>query len=709
MRKLGLRGKFLGGLIVSAALPLVVGLAIFETWGYRHLLAERGRLHQVEALTLGKAVGQATEAQGEQFRTWLAADPALMRVLEEKNRGLAGKDPQTVAVESRRLDAQWPSLVPGDPPLQAVLENPGAESLNRYRALHPENAEIFVTDREGRVVASTGRTSDYDQADEAWWQKGKSMPPGSVWTDELNYDDSAKVFSLDVVSPLYEGGEFAGVSKISVDISSLFARLGFDGEAMGERWEIVLPDGRILASSKSNFVSLADRVSPDTLSAIQRQGGTGSLLWACDGDARMTGFVKVGEPGGAARAYFLFSSRRDDVVKPLRRSLLWMGLSVGLLVVVCGAAGYMLIRHQILDPLAVLGKAARSVSATARMAQGADRDEVEAAARHHLAEEDLKKILEIRTGDEIEGLASDLAVMTSRVLRYHRQLEAEVAAKTAVIREDLELAREFQNALLPSDYPEVGPAETGSPLALRFAHFYQPASTIGGDFFDLIELDENRVGVLIADVMGHGARSALITAILRALVRNYCTQATAPGDFLGELNRHLQEVIARSGQTLFVTAFFMTLDTRTGLASWAVAGHPSPLRVRRGSGRAPEPLWKECSRQPALGLLPEAIYRTMESPMKPGDVFLLFTDGVVEAERPDGTPFGVERLAASFDEALDGPMAAMPAKIVSQVSSFQRRAQYDDDVCIVAVEVAAGARAAVAHETASAAREPRGA
>ena len=227
------------------------------------------------------------------------------------------------------------------------------------------------------------------------------------------------------------------MSKISVEISSLFARLGFDGEAMGERWEIVLPDGRILASSKSHFVSLADRVNPDTLSAIQRQGGTGSLLWARDGDARMTGFVKVGEPGEAARAYLLFSSRRDDVVKPLRRSLLWIGLAVGLLVVVCGAAGYMLIRHQILDPLAVLGKAARSVSATARMAQGADRDEVEAAARHHLAEEDLKKILEIRTGDEIEGLASDLAVMTSRVLRYHRQLEAEVAAKTAVIREDL--------------------------------------------------------------------------------------------------------------------------------------------------------------------------------------------------------------------------------------------------------------------------------
>jgi serine phosphatase RsbU (regulator of sigma subunit) len=67
-------------------------------------------------------------------------------------------------------------------------------------------------------------------------------------------------------------------------------------------------------------------------------------------------------------------------------------------------------------------------------------------------------------------------------------------------------------------------------------------------------------------------------------------------------------------------------------------------------------------------------------------VFLLFTDGAIEAENPTGDYFGVERLSASFDEALDGPMAAMPAKIVCDVTAFQRRRSYDDDVCLVAVE-----------------------
>ena len=72
--------------------------------------------------------------------------------------------------------------------------------------------------------------------------------------------------------------------------------------------------------------------------------------------------------------------------------------------------------------------------------------------------------------------------------------------------------------------------------------------------------------------------------------------------------------------------------------------------------------------------------------MKPGDVFLLFTDGALEAENPAGEIFGIERLVRSFDQALDGPMAAMPAKIVCDVTAFQRRRNYDDDVCLVAVE-----------------------
>ena len=683
---LGLKGKFVVALLVAAALPFIVGLVVFESKGYQHLLQERGRLHQIEAMTLVKALDQASISEGENLRTWLAADPALTAFISERNRKSSGRDTQQIALESRRLDEIWTSLPSNDPQLVAVLENPASASLRKFLTLHPVVAEIMATDLHGDLVAATGKTSDFVQADEPWWQKGAALAKGGQWTDLLRLDASSGVFSLDVIVPLHEGDGLLGVVKMSVDVTSLFARLGFDGEAVGERWQIVLLDGTVLASSKSGFTPLKERLSENTLEAIRSNNKHWALVQDEQGAARMAGFVGMGPDGQPPNAYVLFSSLRDDVVGPLQRSFLEIGMAAAALLTVCALFGFYLINQNILLPLSALGKAARSISATARLRQAAHEDESKIQKQREQAELDLHTIESIRTGDEVEALATDLAVMTSRVLRYQRELESEVAAKTSLIREDLEMAREFQNALLPSHYPEVPPPAIDNPLRLQFAHFYQPASTVGGDFFDLIELDENRAGILIADVMGHGARSALITAILRALVRNQSRPADDPGAFLSDLNKHLLEVISRSGQTLFVTAFFLILDTRHGKATWAVAGHPAPLRVRRGSGKPPEPLWAEPQHQPALGLVGDAVFRSQETPLKPGDVFLLFTDGAIEAENPTGDYFGVERLSASFDEALDGPMAAMPAKIVCDVTAFQRRRSYDDDVCLVAVE-----------------------
>jgi len=683
---LGLKGKFVVALLVAAALPFLVGLVVFESKGYQHLLEERGKRHQMEALTLVRALDQGSTFQGEILRTWLTAEPALIDFIAEKYRQSSGRDQQEIAIETRRLDELWTSLPANDPKIVAVLQNTAADSLRKYQKLHPEVAEILATDQHGRLVAATGKSSDYDQSDEGWWQKGITLANGAHWTDLLKFDASSNVFSLDVIVPLYVENQIAGVSKMSVDVTSLFSRLGFDGEAAGERWQIVLPDGWVLVSSRPGFKPLTDRLSAETLDAFRNNNRHWALIRDERGEARMAGFVGMGPVGQSPNAYVLFSSLRDDVVGPLQRSFLEIGLAAAALLMVCAWFGFYLIQHNILHPLSALGKAARSISATARLRQAAHEDEAKIQNQREQAEIDLHTIESIRTGDEVQALADDLAVMTSRVLRYQRELEFEVAAKTSVIREDLEMAREFQNALLPSRYPEVPPAAADNPLRLQFAHFYQPASTVGGDFFDLIELDQDRAGILIADVMGHGARSALITAILRALVRNQTRPTDDPGAFLSDLNRHLLEVISRSGQTLFVTAFFLILDTRHCKASWAVAGHPAPLRVRRGSGRPPEPLWDEPQHQPALGLIADAVFHSRESPLKAGDVFLLFTDGAIEAENPVGDNFGVSRLAASFDEALDGPMAAMPAKIVCDVTAFQRRRTYDDDVCLVAVE-----------------------
>ncbi|MCW1883603.1 SpoIIE family protein phosphatase [Luteolibacter flavescens] len=684
---LGLRAKIALALAIAALLPLVVGLIALETFGFGHLLATKGRLYESEARALSRSLEMAVESQSGHFWSWIAADPALPDFLSIPRPSLSPEE--TAAVEK-----QWPKLSADDPLLREILGNPASLSLSRYAASHPQAAEILVTDTAGRVVAATRKTTDYDQADEEWWTIGRSLREGGMWAEVLHFDASADVFSLDLVLPLHRDHEFLGVAKLVLDVSPLFLGLHAPDDDEQARLEILLPDGHILArTNDKGFESLKEKLEPDALLSM-RVGRTG---WTLTGkgtiDERMTGFAaiqspeidrKLFEPGG----YVLYSSPKNAVVAPLRRQVMLIGLAAGLATGACVLAGYALVDRKILQPVAMLSQATRALAETVNLRRDPTLSESEVDSRRRAAKEDLERIESIKTGDEVEELAADFGIMTSRVMRYHRELESEVDAKTALLREELEMAREFQNALLPSGYPDT--TLRTDPLRLGFAHFYQPASTVGGDFFDLMELDEHRTGVLIADVMGHGARSALVTAILRAVVRNHVISAGNPGDFLGILNRELHEVIERSQQTLFVTAFFMVLDTREAKVTWAVAGHPAPLRARRSTGNPPQALWSGALKQPALGLVADMVYHTSTSAIRAGDVFLLFTDGVVEAENPGGKEFGMPRLISTFDESLDGPLAAMPAKIVCEVAAYQKRRHHDDDVCVVAVEVLPG-------------------
>ncbi len=688
---MGLRGKFALALAIAALLPLLVGLVVLQTFGFRHLLATEGRQHEAEAAALARSLEGAVESQAGSFWSWVAADPAVPDFI-------AAIPPDAAdAEETRRIENGWAELQRDDPFLVSLLGNPASVSLARYAAVHGQTAEVLVADMAGRMVAASGKTSDYDQSDEQWWQIGRSLPESGMWTDSLHFDESAGVFSLDLVLPLYREGVPKGVAKLVLDVTPMFHRLRGSRDSRDGRIGILMPDGRLLARSRSGIYR-APGISLDgeTLLCMRvgRHGWT--LTKEGEDEERMTGFAAIQSPSVDRRkyepgGYVLFSSPKEEVIAPLKRQILMTGTGAGLATGLCLLAGYSLVSRKILRPLAVLAQAARSVSATARLRKDPNLREGDAFALRKTAEEDLARIESIKTGDEVEELAQDFGVMTSRVMRYNRELEAEVDAKTSLLREELEMAREFQTALMPSVAPGYSTGQVRDPLRLGFAHFYQPASTVGGDFFDLIELDEHRTGVLIADVMGHGARSALVTAILRAVVRNNVAAAGDPGKFLGILNRELHEIVDRSHQTLFVTAFFMVLDTKEGRASWAVAGHPAPLRARRSTGNPPQLLWTGAQRQPALGLLPEAVYHSSGSAIRAGDVFLLFTDGVVEAENPAGKDFGIQRLVATFDEALDGPLAAMPAKIVCEVDAFQKRKNHDDDVCVVAVEVIPGA------------------
>ena len=321
----GLQGKFVIALLVSAALPFLIALAVFETSGFRYFMDERGRLHHMEAVNLVRALDEAADNQGGMLQIWLAAEPALMDFISEKNREAAGMTRDELERQTRMLDELWPSLPSDDPHLLDVLGNAGARSLQRYLELNPEVAEVLATDANGRLIAATGKSTDFDQADENWWREGKALGARGRWTDVLRFDASSGVFSQDIVLPLHENGAFCGVVKISVDVSSLFPRLGSQKADAIERWEIVLADGWILASSEKGFVPLSQRIPEHARFDILRDGRGWILTQDDKGQAWLTGFAALKSSEDTHTAHILFSSPRDDVMEPLQRRFLQIG------------------------------------------------------------------------------------------------------------------------------------------------------------------------------------------------------------------------------------------------------------------------------------------------------------------------------------------------------------------------------------------------
>jgi sigma-B regulation protein RsbU (phosphoserine phosphatase) len=263
---------------------------------------------------------------------------------------------------------------------------------------------------------------------------------------------------------------------------------------------------------------------------------------------------------------------------------------------------------------------------------------------------------------------------------------AELAAKNAVLEADIQLAREVQEALLPREYPTFAGLGVSGQNLLSFAHYYLPAAAVGGDFFDIFALSETRAGILVCDVMGHGLRSALITAIIRALLEELRPMMHNAGRFLEALNLRLRAVLERVEDPFVATAFYLIADTAAKEVSFANAGHPGPLRVCRKAGTVEQVGAERKQRGPALGIFDSAVFPTSRAPFDSGDCVVLFTDGLFEVYSPEGKEFGKEALISTFGRHASLPADQMFVAVLDDVRTFASRKDFDDDVCLVAVE-----------------------
>lgn len=277
---------------------------------------------------------------------------------------------------------------------------------------------------------------------------------------------------------------------------------------------------------------------------------------------------------------------------------------------------------------------------------------------------------------EIVGL-----VGISHDITRRKVAEEEVKRRSQEMETDLRMARQVQEAFLNRPRPVFAGGQGASRLL--FAHRYLPASTLGGDFFDILRISDTRCGVLVCDVMGHGVRAGLLTALIRGVAEEVGTRTSDPVAVVAEINRSLMPIVEQTGQPVFATVFFALLDLAAGRLDFANAGHPAPL-IRHANG-AIERL-APADPEPAAGLMSDFGYSRSGADFHPGDLLLAFTDGVLEAASPGGQIFGETRIKAVLTATAGKSAEELNARLIASVQGFSGRQTFEDDVCVVAIE-----------------------
>jgi sigma-B regulation protein RsbU (phosphoserine phosphatase) len=266
-------------------------------------------------------------------------------------------------------------------------------------------------------------------------------------------------------------------------------------------------------------------------------------------------------------------------------------------------------------------------------------------------------------------------------------LARELRAKNEALEQDLEMARELQQAMLPHHYPRFPYHASKEESAIRFYHFYQPSTSVSGDFFEVLKLSDTSVGVFICDVMGHGVRAALVASTVSALVGQLRDYLGDPGELLSRLNRALRATLEYSEGPIFASAFYLYADLQKGELRYANAGHPNPLRVHYTRDRADTYPLNGSKHGPALGLFDDAIYPNSNCELSPRDTLLLFTDGLFEVEGPGGDIYDYRRLLDAVNRRRELPAFQLCHEVIEEVRQFSAGRQFSDDVCLVAMEV----------------------
>ncbi|MGE5814756.1 MAG: PP2C family protein-serine/threonine phosphatase, partial [Acidobacteriota bacterium] len=257
--------------------------------------------------------------------------------------------------------------------------------------------------------------------------------------------------------------------------------------------------------------------------------------------------------------------------------------------------------------------------------------------------------------------------LVSSLILLNLLILLEVADRLS-LKGDLEIARDIQLAMLPSG--------TWSNSAVAACGLTRPANTVGGDFYDILPLPDGRVAIAVGDVSGKGSPAALLMALLLAILRTLVDEGLEADELATRLNI---QVSRHSPASRFITLFYGVYEPVSGKLTYVNAGHMPPLVRRAASGRSE----RLGATGVALGMFEESTYQSESVLLGPGDLLVLYSDGITEAENPHGEPFedvGLERVLSNL--ALDDLSKAGNA-IFRAVERHAEDTRFADDLTVL--------------------------
>lgn len=284
---------------------------------------------------------------------------------------------------------------------------------------------------------------------------------------------------------------------------------------------------------------------------------------------------------------------------------------------------------------------------------------------------DLEHETKARSTDEVGYLARTFNLMTKSLAQAH---EAEL--ETKAMEHELNIAVDIQSNLLPKRIPKIPKFEIGA--------YYRPSKEVGGDYYDFIQIDQNHLGIIVADVSGKGIPGSMVMTMARSLIRMEAERNLSTADTLIKTNRILARDIRRG---MFVTCLYALIDVTNNTMLVSSAGHNPMVVFRRATGKYelinPNGIALGFDKGPIF----ERTIKEQKIPFAPGDRFVLYTDGVVEAMDGRNVEFGDERFYKMVQSLADKDSNVFINTVVKALDDHKGDAPQHDDITLVTVRV----------------------